>query len=192
MALHARRVLVGAAVLGALAWSYGAAAFLIADGSLTWSMPVREPHPAEAHNLVSYRYGPTLRASSFHRHDVYHHHPAFLVDERQGPTGVEKWCSGTRDAGPWIELSWDRPRQLSQVKIWHAGAFELAVHTVQRYRLSCLNARRPAPSLEITSNTSAVATHALVCPEAHGLRIDWTPNVPGERVRVYEVEAWGQ
>jgi hypothetical protein len=192
MALHARRVLVGCAVLGALAWSYGAAAFLIADGSVTWSMPAREPHPAGLHNLASYRYGPTVRASSFHRHDVFHHHPAFLIDEREAPTQVEKWCSGTGDAAPWTELSWDRPRQLSYVKIRHAGALEQELNTARRYRLSCLSARRPAPTLEVKSNTSAIATHALACPEARGVRIDWMPNVPGERVRVYEVEAWGQ
>jgi hypothetical protein len=192
MSLYAKRALVFCMVLVGVAWSYGAAAFLAADGSLTWTLPRQESPPEQAHNLAWFRFGPTLRASSFHRHDAAHHHPAFLIDGRAAPTLVEKWCSGILDKAPWIEISWGEPRQLSEVKIWHAGFREAAEHTLRRYRLGCLSAQEPAPSLQVTSNTNAIATHALPCRGARGLRIDWTPNVPGERARVYEVEVWGK
>jgi hypothetical protein len=192
MGLNLKRGLTASVLLVGIAWSYGAAAFLVADGSLTWSMPMREPHPARLHNLASYRFGPTLRASSYHRDEVSHHHPAFLIDGRAEPTLVEKWCSGSGDEAPWIEVAWNGPRRLSEVKIWHAGFRESAGDTIRRYRLSCISARQPARALQITSNTVPIATHALACSEASGVRIDWTPNVRGQRVRVYEIEAWGQ
>lgn len=190
MGLYAKRVLV--VVLLAGAWSYGAMAFLAADGSLTWSLPARGSPPKQAHNLASYRFGPTLRASSFHRDYESHHHPAFLVDGRADPTSVEKWCSGNLDSKPWVELSWPEPRQLTKVTIWLAGSRESPVRTPRRYRLSCLSARRPAPTLAVTSNESTIATHVFACAEARGLRVDWSLDEPDEHACVYEIEAWGQ
>lgn len=190
MRISAKRVVLGLTMLVGAGWSYGAAAFLAADGSLTWTLPCRDPLPAQAENLASFRFGPTLRASSFHRDEVGHHHPVFLIDGKANPTEVEKWCSSRLDPDPWIEISWPQARSISTVKIWHAGFLEPPALTTRRYRLSCLSAQAEAPVVSITSNDSAIATHALPCKEARGIRIDWTPNLPGEPIRVYEIEAW--
>jgi hypothetical protein len=192
MGVFAKRVLVTVVVLLAGGWSYGAMAFLAVDGSLTWSLPRRGIRPQEAHNLASYRFGPTLRASSFHRDYQAHHHPAFLVDGRAQPTSVEKWCSGIRDRTPWVEISWPEPRQLSEVTIRLAGSGDAPVRALRRYRLSCSSARGRTPTLAATSYENAITTHVFACPEARGLRIDWTLDQPDERACVYEIEAWGQ
>ena len=38
----------------------------------------------------------------------------------------------------------------------------------------------------------AVATHELPCADALGVRLEIDPNGPGDLVRLYELEAWGQ
>lgn len=192
MGLLVKRAVSGFLLLIGAAWSYGAAAFLAADGSLTWTLPQRAPLPTQADNLASFRFGPTLRASSYHRGEASHHHPAFLIDGRTAPTLLEKWSSGLLDREPWIEIEWREPRDLSMVQIWHAGVLEPPAFTIRSYRISCLGARAPAPSVWVTSNRSPIATHALGCRGARGVRIDWTPNAPGDVVRVFEVEVWSK
>src|SRR6187401_1372287 len=76
-----------------LLWLFGMVSFLRADGSMRQSLPRREQPPAGEHNLASYRYGPSLRASSYFRQLAAHHHPMFVVDEQRSPTPTEKWAS---------------------------------------------------------------------------------------------------
>lgn len=188
--LGPRRSLLAVALL---AWSIGAVLFLRADGSVRLPMARAATPPAGEHNLALHRWGPTLHTSSYHREPYSHHHPIFLVDGRSVPDAVEKWTSAARDRAPWIEITWREPRKLSRVVIYHAGWRENPRWTAHRYRLSCLSAQgAPGAVLEVTDNQEAVASHALACAGAHGLRIDWTPNAPDDQVRVYEIEAWGE
>lgn len=182
-------------VLGAIgaAWLIGAALFLSADGSLSWTLARQvEPPPGE-HNLAFYKFGPTLRASSYYRDSYSQHHPIFLVDGREQPHEIEKWVSGFHDRSPWVEIRWREPRTLARVVILHAGWRESEAYTVRRYTVSCVSdAVDPPPKLTVTHNEAPVATHALECARARGLRIEWTPNEFGDTTRVYEIEAWGQ
>lgn len=185
-----RRALVAGLLL---AWSIGAVLFLRADGSVYWSLPRAATPPRGEHNLAFYRWGPTLRASSYYREPFSHHHPIFLVDARAEPHEVEKWTSGFHDHDPWLELAWREPRQLARVVIYHAGWREHGDLTVRRYRMTCLQqGGATGPSLHVTDNHEAVATHPLACERAVGVRFEWTPNRPDDHVRVYEIEAWGR
>jgi hypothetical protein len=175
------------------AWCVGALLFLRADGSLHWRIERSAAPPASEHNAAFYRFGPTLRASSYHREVPSPHHSIFLVDARAEPALLEKWTSDARDRAPWIEIGWREPRRLSRVVIYHAGWREHESLTVRRYRLSCLvEGDVRAASLDVTDNVAAIATHPLACERARGLRIDWTPNDASDQVRIYEVEAWAQ
>lgn len=176
----------------AIAWSIGAALFVAADGSFSWTLPRRAEPPPGEHNLAFYRWGPTLRASSYFRDPLSYHHPAFLVDGRHLPHMIEKWASGFHDPQPWIEIHWREPRGLARVVIRHAGWRENPAWTIRRYRLACLTGRGSAPTLSVNDNDKAVAMHRLPCSQARGLRVDWTLNQPGDPARVYEIEAWGR
>ncbi|HEX6244721.1 MAG TPA: hypothetical protein VFZ61_27570 [Polyangiales bacterium] len=179
----------GAASL-VLLWLLGLIGFLRADGVVRLSMPRREQPGSGDLNLASYRYGPTVRASSYYREPVAQHHPMFLVDERRSPTIVEKWASTSYDEAPWVEIEWREPRNLERVLIRHAGVREEESLTVRRYTLRCLGGGDTA--LEVRDNREQVATHPLRCAGARGVRLEFVPNEPRELVRVFEVEAWGR
>jgi hypothetical protein len=150
----------------------------------------RTAHPPGPHNLASLEYGPTVRASSMDR--VYTFHPLYVVDGKATPTPMEKWASDAHDEHPWIEVRWDRPRAVTRVVVTHAGAVENAVYTMRNYEIHCLGSAE-GPSMKVTNNIQAVATHPLVCPSASGVHIDFEREPgPREVARVYEVEAWGQ
>lgn len=189
-ALHPLLLIVGLAA--SVSWLVGVALFAAADGSLSYSLPSLSAQPASEHNLASYRFGPTVRSSSFHRDPISHHHPAFLVDGRLHPTKLEKWSSASSDAGPWVELLWREERQLTRVVIHHAGSREDDALTVRDYTVSCLCAAPPCTQLRIRSNVQAVARHTLPCARATGLRIDWLVYKAREQVRIYEIEALGR
>lgn len=175
------------------AWAFGALLFLRADGSVHWPMPRSATPPVGEHNLAFFRYGPTLRASSYHRDGRSQHHPIFLLDARAEPHAVEKWTSNTRDEKPWIEIGWGEARRLSRVVIYHAGWREREKWTQHRYRLSCLvEGGARATTLAVRDNRESVATHPLPCDGARGVRINFTPNTRHGQVRIYEVEVWGQ
>lgn len=187
-----RPVLLILALAVSVSWLVGAALFASADGSLSYSLPQQAEPPASEHNLASYRWGPTVRSSSFHRDPYSHHHPAFLVDGRARPTMLEKWSSAAHDERPWVELLWRDERQLERVKVQHAGARENNALTVRDYRLSCLCPAPPCAQLNVHGNASALANHTLRCARATGLRIDWLLHGPDDRARIYEIEAWGR
>lgn len=175
----------------ALLWLFGLIGFLRADGVVRLSMPRREsPGPGEL-NLASYRYGPTVRASSYYRDPTAHHHPMYLVDERRSPALVEKWATAPYDREPWVEIEWRESRQLERVVVHHAGTREGAELTIRSYVVRCLGSDA-APSVEVSDNQLAVAVHPLRCDGARGVRLELTPNERGDLVRVFEIEAWGR
>jgi hypothetical protein len=190
---HPARLCRYAGVALALAWCVGLVLFILAGAHrpLTVSLPSLEPHPVGEHNLVAFRYGTVLRASSYHRTSGAQHHPAFLVDGRESPTMVEKWASDPTDPAPWVELLWSGERHVRRVRIQHAGAVEAAELTSRQYRIGCLASRPPEPLL-VTDNQAKVAEHTLDCAGARGLRIDFAPGAGDQLVRVFEVEVWGE
>lgn len=177
----------------ALAWSIGAVLFLRADGSTRSHLPQVAPAPTGEHNLALFRWGPTLRASSYHREWFAQHHPIFLIDGRKDPRELEKWTTQLDDERPWVEITWREPRQLSRVVIFHGGFREQASYTARRYRLWCIaqDGTRKS-SLDVLDNQQAVATHPLACDRARGLQISFARSAPDEQVRIYEIEAWGR
>ena len=150
----------------------------------------REPHPPKEHNLAALDYGPTVRASSMDR--VYTFHPLYVVDGKTTPTPMEKWSSDAHDEHPWIEVRWDRSRAVTRVVLTHAGAVESPVYTMRNYEIRCLGAG-DGPSMKVTNNAQAVATHLLACPNASGVHISFDREAGARAVaRLYEVEVWGQ
>jgi hypothetical protein len=173
------------------AWLIGLWSFIAADGHCEATLPQRRADPPYQHNLALWDLGPTVRASSYFADWSSQHHPLFLVDGRTSPGLAEKWASGERDAKPWVEILWRKPHALERVVIRHAGWLEQAALTARRYTIRCLGAFGRGPSLDIEGNQEAVATHALRCAEALGIRIEFQRNGI-DLVRVFEVEAWGR
>ena len=184
-------VLVLAGVLG-LAWGTGFVLFLCSKAVAVAAFPALEAHRTGEHNLVAYRLGSTVRASSYHRDPYSTHHPGYLVDGRADPTLVEKWASENDDTHPWVELLWSGERQVRRVVIRHAGSVEASDLTVHEYSLTCLQAEGAPPPLAVTDNQAPLATHMLACSGARGVRVSFVPNRPRDMVRIFEIEVWGQ
>ena len=189
-------VLGAALVLLAGTWLLGLARFVRAEPTFVVTLPVTLPvqtGPAdEEQNLASWRRGPTVRASSYHRDPFSHHHPAFVVDGRVAPAVVEKWMSAPGDQHPWIEVIWREPHDVSRVVLQHAGQYEADAYTLDRYRLTCLPAPGTGAVVSINGNQARLAIHPVACRGARGIRLDAQPRVPGDPVRIYEIEAWGR
>jgi hypothetical protein len=175
----------------AAAWLLGLSRLLAAHGLIAVTLNRRDAPPNGEHNLASFRYGPTIRASSYYRDPLAHHHPLFVVDERAEPTLQEKWTSSPGDEHPWIEVRWREPRRLGRVVIRHAGSRESDALTVRRYTIACLTESGAGRSVVVTDNESSVATHTLGCDFARGVRLDLHPE-RGDLARIYEIEAWGR
>lgn len=188
---RSRTLLRLALIVLALAWLCGAIGFVRSDGSLELTLAPKGTPPTGEHNLASYRWGPRLRASSYHRDPGSHHHPLFLVDGRRDPSLIEKWASSRADRAPWIEIAWREPRALAKVVIAHAGAHEPKPN-LARYSLRCLSASGSGAPLMVDHNIAAIASHPLPCARALGVRIDFALRDDEDRARVYEIEAWGQ
>jgi len=188
---HRRRPWAWAIALLAAAWCFGLVAFVLADGHFEATLPRQRTPPSGTHNLSRWDMGPTVRASSYFGDFLSHHHPLYLVDDREQPDLVEKWASAQRDRHPWIELLWREPHDLERVVLRHAGALESSSFTARRYSIQCLTATGRGPRVDIESNTEPVATHALVCRQARGIRIELERN-GDDIVRLYEVETWGR
>ena len=172
-------------------WLYGLGLFVTRRAPFEAELPRRQTPPSELCNLARWDFGPTVRASSFYADWVNHHHPLFLVDGRASPELVEKWASAERDPHPWVEILWREEHTLERVVIRHAGSVEDSHLTARRYRITCLQAGKNGPSVDVDSNTKAVATHDLHCEGARGVHIDFERNGK-EMVRVFEVETWGR
>lgn len=180
----------GAAPL-VLLWLAGFAGFLLARGRVEQTLPRREEPPRGEHNVAAYRYGPRLRASSYHRDASSHHHPAFVVDERARPSLTEKWVSAFNDPEPWLEVHWREPRDVRRVRLLLAGVVEGAALNMRSYRLQCLGGAG-GPTLSVTDNQASLAEHELRCRGATGLRAEFTLGPRDDRARVFEVEVLGQ
>jgi len=188
-----RRTLRYLALLLLLAWLLGAVLYLRADGSLAWTVPRLAQPPAGEHNLALYRWGPTLRASSYLREPTSHHHPGYLVDGHATPSLLEKWTSHWTDRAPWTEILFREPHHISRVAITHAGAHESSKRNVKSYRIVCLTEEQPPPALSVRDNVQDVVSHPFSCHRARGVRIEWSRRgVKDKIVRVYEVEVWGR
>jgi hypothetical protein len=183
--------MLGLAIAGGV-WLYGLVLFISADGHFEVTLPRQRIPPAEVHNFSLWDLGPTIRASSFFADWDGLHHPAFLVDGRTSPNNVEKWASAERDRDPWIEIIWRESHDLERVVIRHAGSVESEGLTADRYTLRCLTASGHGPSLEVTSNKKAIASHDLACATARGLRIEFEPKNRKDIIRIFEVETWGR
>jgi hypothetical protein len=185
---------VGLLGLLTASWLVGLACFALADGHIEVTLPRRQTPPSGSHNLASWKLGPTVRASSYYGDWGGHHHPLFLVDGREHPSVVEKWASGALDRHPWVELLWREPHDLERVVLRHAGDLESASFTVHRYTIACLTrvGDGRGPSLLVEDNQVSLATHALACTGARGVRVDFVPNDSTDIVRVFELETWGQ
>jgi len=173
-------------------WLCGLVSFVTADGHIEIVLPRQRIPPADLHNLALWDLGPTIRASSFHGDWQSLHHPAFLVDCQWPADKVQKWVSAERDRHPWVELLWREHHNLERVVIRHAGVVEAEGLTADHYTLRCLTANGPGPSLEVSSNLDAVATHDLACAQARGVRIEFVPKDSKDIIRIYEVETWGR
>jgi hypothetical protein len=184
--------------LFAAAWLFGLVHFLRAPGVVAVTLPVQAEEPAEEHNLASWRWGPTVRVSSYHQDPFAQHHPAFLVDERVGPSLLEKWATTPEDAHPWAEILWRAPHAVTRVVLRHAGEYESDGFTMQKYTVTCLLDAGPGrdlargPQFVVNDNEAKIAVHPLACAGARGLRLDTQPRAPNTPVRLYEIEVWGQ
>lgn len=167
----------------------GVVAFVRAAPACEVQLPRLAEHPAARHDLVDFRYGPLLRASSSAL--AQHHHPVFLVDGLASPSPLEKWASDSNDPRPWLELRWGSPRTVEEVALVLAGDYEGARNNEPSYTLRCLEA---AGELTVTGNTAPRPRHPLACSGATGLRIEFPPvqKAPRDIVRVYEVEVLGR
>jgi hypothetical protein len=196
--ISARKAVAALFVMVAGGWLFGLVRYLRADGSVSVTLPRQAPPPADEHNVASWRWGPTVRVSSYHHDPFAQHHPAFLVDERVGPSTLEKWASLPEDAHPFVEIVWREPRTISRVVLRHAGEYESDAETLAAYRLTCLHDGGGGrdllrgTTLSVVGNRARVAIHPLACANARGLRLDATPGRPGTMVRLYEIEAWGR
>jgi hypothetical protein len=172
-------------------WLFGLGLFVARRAPFEAELPRRQKPSGELCNLSRWDFGPTVRASSFYADWVNHHHPLFVVDAKASPDMVEKWASAERDPHPWIEILWREEHSLERVVLRHAGSVEGNNLTARRYRITCLQTGGRGPSVDVDSNTQAVATHDLPCEHARGIHIDFERN-DKEIVRVYEVETWGR
>lgn len=174
------------------AWLFGLVCFALADGHFETTLPRQQTPPAHSHNLSSWQYGPTVRASSYYADWGGHHHPLFLVDGEANPDLVEKWASGADDRHPWVEVLWREPHDLERVVIHHAGVRESSDFTLRHYSVACLTAHGIGPTIHVDNNQDAVATHELACAQVRGVRVRFEPNDKNDIVRVYELETWGR
>lgn len=183
--LGARLTIGAAALLGIV----GVLAFVRSAPACEVQLAQVLEHPVARHDLVDFRHGPRVRASSALL--ANHHHPSFLVDGVVSPSAVEKWVSGPKDPKPWLELSWGSPHDVEEVVLVHAGAFEGPRLNESDYTIRCLGT---PGEVVVRGNAESRAHHLLACARATGIRIEFAPvkAAPHDMVRLYEVEVWGQ
>jgi hypothetical protein len=187
----------------AASWGYGLTLLIRTKGSLVQHVREFQGHPIDTHNLASFRYGPTLSASSYLNDFGQQHHPLFLVDEVAKPSIAEKWASAPRDRSPWVEIRWHEPATLERVRLLHPGPIEGKDTNAKMFTIRCIqsNSRRGKNSNQLQSNVSItvynnaqddVTENRLHCQNSIGIRIEMKPNRSTDVVRLFEVEAWGQ
>jgi hypothetical protein len=172
-------------------WGAGLVTFARARAVVSFTLPARDRHPVERHNLALFTYGPTVSASSYDHWLDHQHHPAFAVDGFDHPSPTEKWASSPADRTPWLEIAWGRPALVDTVRLWHAGFKESPQLTAERYSLTCLGGAADGRSFSVEHNVEPVVSHTVACDGATGLRLSIWPNGPRKVVRLYEIEVWG-
>lgn len=149
-----------------------------------------EPEPGGRVNWAAYVLGTRVRVSDWDR--FRSHHPLFLIDGQRRPTQREKWATLPGEPSAWLELDFGRPRLIDTVVLRHAAWREPELRTHERYRITCYRGDSAVARIEVTDNRDAVARNAIACPGTNRLRIEFdTRELRNERVRLYEVEAWG-
>jgi hypothetical protein len=171
-------------------WLFGLGRFLLADGATVITLPRRQVPPPGEHDVAAWRFGPTVRVSSYDGYALEPHHPTFLVDECRDPAVLEKWVSAPGDRQPWAEVTWREPRHVTRIVLHHAGTKEAASFTLDDYTLTCLGSG--APPVVIADNHDAIAVHAVNCPNTYGVRLQTRPKRSPLPVRLFELEVFGQ
>ena len=191
------------ALLPAGVWGVGLVRFLRAHPFATVTLPRRAPPPAAPHNLASYRYGPTVRVSSYDRNALAPHHPTFLVDERslEPPSAAqragagESWISGIDDRRPWIEITWREPHDLERVVVKDDGAAASTPDSTlasRGYTASCL---REVGDDGVARDGGPARARAVLSPPCRGARgVHLEARAVADRLplRIWEIEAWGR
>lgn len=176
-------------------WVYGLVQFLKTRQPVLQEISPTEDHPFGLHNAASWRYGPTVAASSFLNDFDEQQHPIFVVDEVSNPTFLERWSSSPHDRAPWIEVRWQSPIELEKVVLVHGSAFDVDAKVVRRFFIQCIGAGSPkgqTKKLEVVDNSAKTSSHSMHCSGAVGVRIGLTPPDSRASVHLYEVEAWGR
>lgn len=165
--------------------------FARATPTCTVTLPVQAAHPVETHDVASYRYGPTIVASSAMLGSL--HHPAFLVDDVQRPTMMMKWVSATGDAAPYVALRFRRAHALERIDVHLAGTRETPLLDVKRASVRCLGAGfRPEGRAHAMRPEGSHMRQVLGC-RAHGVRVDFDLSVDAVDVaRIFEIEVLGR
>src|SRR4030095_1617827 len=161
-----------------LLWGAARVTFVRARAVVSFTLPARNRHPAERHNLALFTYGPTVSASSYDDWLDHQHHPAFAVDGVEHPSPNEKGASSPADRAPWLEIVWGRPALVDSVRLWHAGFKEALQLTAERYSLTCLGGATDGRSFSVEHNALPVVSHAVACDGATGLRLSIWPSGP--------------
>jgi hypothetical protein len=184
------------AAVPALVFAGALLVFVRAQAAVEVVLPRTQTSVADAsveHNLVAAALGPTIRTSSYWNRFEIQHHPAFVVDSVRTPTLTEKWVSAPADRAPWIELIFPHAAELMRVVIRHAGSVEEPKSTVRNYRIRCLTERPSHLEVQVRDNQASVRSHDLHCIGARGVRLEFDPKgLPGDVVRIYEIEALGR
>jgi hypothetical protein len=141
-------------------------------------------------NLADPALGVTVRADSSWW--AQRHHPAYVLSGRLG-TKIEKWVSAPGDRAPWIEVEFDRPRQVEEVGLTLAGALESPDLTMRDYVAECFSADRLIASRTVRDNQDARPRIALPCNGATRVRMTFPIEASGPRdaARVYGLEIQG-
>lgn len=182
-----RWVLWGVGALGLVALVAG----LAVGRSERWDMTCARPFAAPIEHLGRCDRGTRVAVSSV-ASDLQSH-ALFLIDGRVGGL-LEKWMTQLRDPSPWLELSWDAPRIVSQVAVDHAGQREHEAYDTVDFDVSVMVPGASAWEVvaRVRDNTSARTVSELAPRAIIGLRIDvLRAGRVDARVRIYEVEVRG-
>lgn len=153
-------------------------------------LPRKEAPPhGQRFNAASFRYGPTLRASSMH-HAGGHYLP-FAVDEASSPPLQAKWASDANDRSPYFEVQFREPVRIESVVVALSGSHPSDNASNKRLEVQCLVAKKVVKTVPFTNNREPKVTATIdeTCEAIHiPFRLDSSDD---DIARVFEVEAWG-
>jgi hypothetical protein len=171
-----------------LAFALPVIVFFAAATRFIFARPVSEtrfpalvPEPDGRHDLALFQYGPVLRASSVGW--AGRHHPGYAVDGRQSGSSGEAWVPDDRDRLPWIEVAFQRPREIDELVVIQAGS-------PRRFDVECYAASRQTLRLSLDANEPRVST-TLSCRGTDRVRLTFHAPEAGGVLAVAELELWG-